>query len=153
MLDANSTLEENELSDFVAACGLNDLHSSDSPPSTFIGAADRRIDFIFGCDEALKYVMRAGTLAYTEGPQSNHRSLFVDLSPEFIVPPTWSQINPSVSRALHTGNLELVEKHHASMLKYYENHRMVERIADLYQQRHSYYVSRGNSQGPDQMGS
>ena len=137
MLDANSTLQENDLSDFAATCGLNDLHSMDSPPSTYIGAADRRIDFIFGCDEALKYVIRAGTLAYTEGPQSDHRSLFVDLSPEFIVPPPWSQINPSASRALHTGNPELVEKYHASMLKYYEDHQMVQRISDLHQQRYT----------------
>ena len=138
ILDANSTLDENDLADFVAACGLNDLHLSDSPTSTYIGAADRRIDFIFGCDEALKYVLRAGTLAYTEGPQSDHSSLFVDLSPVLIVPPPWSQINPSVlSRALHTGNPELVEKYHASMLKYYDDHRMVERTDALYQQRHT----------------
>jgi hypothetical protein len=39
MLDANSMLEENDLSDFNAACGLHDLHLVDSPLSIFIGAA------------------------------------------------------------------------------------------------------------------
>ena len=135
MLDANSTIDERDFSVFVASCGFHDLHSLDSPPSTYIGSADRRIDFIFGCDEALQHVIRSGTLAYTEGPQSDHRSLYVDISPEFTVKPLWSQTTPSQARDLHTGNPELVSKYNASMLKYYDQHRMVERIEALFNQR------------------
>ena len=135
MLDANSTIDDKVISDFSSTCGLNDLHSLDPAPSTYIGAADRRIDFIFGCDDALSFVIRAGTLAYTEGPQSDHRSLYVDLSPDFIVKPSWTQTTPALSRDLHTGNPELVTAYNSSMLSYYEEHKMVKRIEDLYQQR------------------
>ena len=137
MLDANSTIDDRDFSDFVASCGLNDLHSLHPSPSTYIGSTNRRIDFIFGCDEVLPYVVRSGTLAYTEGPQSDHRSLYIDLSPDFVVQPRWSQVTSSASRGLYTGNSELVDKYNTSMLDYYRNHRMAERIDDLLKNQHS----------------
>ena len=94
MLDANSTMDDPHLQDFIATCGLSDLHSLDPAPSTYIGSANRRIDFIFGCDEARRYVSRSGSLAYIEGPQSDHRSLYVDLTPDFIQNPPWNSIAP-----------------------------------------------------------
>ncbi len=108
MIDANSTLDDPQLLHFLARCGLHDLHSTDPPPSTFIGSANRRIDFIFGCDEARRFVIRSGSLAYTEGPQSDHRSLYADLSADFIAPPPWQDINPPLSRDLYIGNPERV---------------------------------------------
>jgi hypothetical protein len=66
MLDANSTLDDEHFQVFIATCGLNDLHSTDPAPSTYIGSANRRIDFIFGCDEVLPYVTRSGSLAYAD---------------------------------------------------------------------------------------
>jgi hypothetical protein len=133
MLDANSTLEsDRSFSDFVSSCGLHDLHSSDPAPSTYLGAENRRIDFMFGCDTVVQNLSRSGSLAYTEGPQSDHRPLFVDLSPELICPPTWSTIRSSNFRDLHTGNPELVEQYNSSMLEYYQQHNMVQRIDDLY---------------------
>ncbi|KAI2493077.1 hypothetical protein MHU86_21461 [Fragilaria crotonensis] len=133
MLDANSTIDDKELATFVASCGLHDCHSLAPSPSTYIGSSDRRIDFIFGCDEALQLVIRSGILAYTEGPQSDHRGLYVDISHEFITRTPWSTSIPSAARHLHTGNPELVEKYNLAMLDYYGKHRMVERIEDLYQ--------------------
>ncbi|KAI2506262.1 hypothetical protein MHU86_8197 [Fragilaria crotonensis] len=133
MLDANSTIDDKDLATFVASCGLHDCHSLAPPPSTYIGSSNRRIDFIFGCDEALQLVIRGGILAYTEGPQSDHRGLYVDISPEFIEQIPWSKATPSAARSLHTGNPELVEKYNLAMLAYYGKHRMVERIEDLYQ--------------------
>jgi hypothetical protein len=52
-------------SDFIESCGLNDLHSEDPAPSTYIGSADRRIDFILGCDLVLEHLSRSGTLSYS----------------------------------------------------------------------------------------
>ena len=57
MFDANSTIDDKDLATFVASCGLHDCHSLAPSPSTYIGSSDRRIDFIFGCDEALKLVI------------------------------------------------------------------------------------------------
>ena len=132
MLDANSTIEDRDLSEFIMPCGLHDLHYRDPSPSTYIGSSDRRIDFIFGCDEAMQLVIRSGTLSYTDGPQSDHRSLYVDISPGFIVRTPWSQLASPTSRDLYTGNPELVKKYNSSMLHYYSQHKMVERIEDLY---------------------
>ena len=133
MLDANSCIKtDRQFSEFVQSCGLHDLHSLDPAPSTFIGTADSRIDFMFGCDTVLQHMVRSGTLSYTEGPQSDHRSLFVDLSSEFIRPPKWSTIKSSKQRDLYTGNPELVQRYNESMLEYYNRHQMVNRINDLY---------------------
>ncbi len=79
----------------------------------------------------LPYAIRSGTLAYTEGPQSDHRSLYVDISPDFIIQPPWHQVTSSSARELYTGNPELVAKNNASMLEYYGHHKMVERIDEL----------------------
>lgn len=136
MLDAISTLDDNQLLDFLARCGLKDLHSADPALSTYIGSANRRIDYIFGFDEASLHVIRSGTLAYTtEGPQSDHRSLHVDLSPTYITSPPWHSINQLQSRHLHTGNPELVTAYHTAMLSYYDQHGMVSRIQQLYKQK------------------
>jgi hypothetical protein len=132
MLDANSTLDDPSLQDFLSLCGLHDLHYKDPAPSTFIGASNRRIDFIFGCDEASRYVTRSGSLAYAEGPQSDHRSLYVDLSSDFIHTPPWNSILTSSSRDLHTGNPDHVQTYHETMLDYYSQHRMVERMQALF---------------------
>ena len=134
MLDANSTLTgDPHFANFAALCGLNDLHDHDPAPSTYIGSPDRRIDYILACDEASTYVSRRGTLSYHEGPQSDHRSLFVDINTEFFRRPPWQGIQSSAARSLHTGNPELVSRYNNSMMEYYEEHNMVARIDDLHE--------------------
>ena len=137
MLDANSTLDDDIFQIFLAACGLHDLHYTDPAPSTYIGSANRRIDFIFGCDEILPYVTRSGSLAYADGPQSDHRSLYIDISPEFIEPSPWHTILPSISRDLYTGNPDMVQKYHKSMLAYYSHHCMADRMQRLFDSKDS----------------
>ena len=45
MLDSNEMLsEDGDLQELLAQCDLHDLHATNASPSTFIGAADRRID-------------------------------------------------------------------------------------------------------------
>ena len=133
MMDANSTREDDRsFNEFVQECSLHDLYDTDPAPSTFIGAADRRIDYIFGCIHAKELVQRSGTLSYFEGPQSDHRALFIDIKdPSFLHKAQASPI--SKERALHSGNPELMKKYQESMLKYYSDHRMVERIDHLHQ--------------------
>ena len=134
MLDANATLStDSHFADFVQICGLQDLHAHAPATSTFIGSQDRRIDFIFGCETASTYVTRSGTLSYTSGPQSDHRSLYVDIHHEYLRPPPWNCLTPSVSRSLHTGNPEIVESYQHAMMEYYEQHNMVSRIDALYE--------------------
>ena len=68
MLDANATtLSDTNFLDFMEACMLMDFHENDPAPSTFIGSPNRRIDFIFGCEQAKSMLRRSGTLAYIEG--------------------------------------------------------------------------------------
>jgi hypothetical protein len=132
MLDANATIQsDSAFSDFIAECSLIDLHLSDPAPSTYIGYDSRRIDFIIGCPMVHKHMLRSSTLAYHPGPQSDHQSLFVDLNLDFLHIPS-DGILPTVSRALHTGNPELVEAYNKSLLQYYSDHKMVDRIDALY---------------------
>ena len=133
MLDANSTLDsDRHFSDFISSCGLHDAHSNDPAPSTYIGSATRRIDFIFCCDKVNPHIVRSGTLSYKEGPQSDHRGLYIDVSPSLLILPKWSTITPSSHRDLHTGNPESVLCYHASMMAYYTQHNMVDRIKAMF---------------------
>ena len=132
MLDANSTMSTDlHFSEFIETCALSDFHEIDPATSTFIGADARRIDFMFGCPQALPYLERSGTLAYNEGPQSDHRGLYADLRLDTFLGPA-SKIAPIASRGVHTGNPELVERYNTKVLQYYEQHHMIRRINDLY---------------------
>ena len=136
MLDANATMHsDTHFVDFLDHCTLFDLHATDPAESTYIGAEARRIDFILGCHHARQFMERAGTLAYNEGPQSDHRGLYVDLRLDFFYRSL--AIPPSLSRAVHTGNPELVTKYNNKVMEYYVSHRMVERIDEL----HKHYQS------------
>ena len=129
MLDANSTIDTDQrFASFLSDHGLQDLHQHDPPPSTYIGSASRRIDYIFGSDTLLDYVARSGSLAYAEGPQSDHRGLYIDLQMDELIQSKVEKMVPPSFRSLHTGNPEHVLKYHASMIMYYEQHKMVDRI-------------------------
>ena len=109
------------LQELISVCGLVDLHQGDPSPSTYIGSEARRIDYIFGCHRTAATVARQGSLAYTEGPQSDHRGLYVDLTLEDILGDVQNTTmeTPS-SRTLYSGNPELVETYLEEVRKYYE---------------------------------
>ena len=80
MMDANSVLgNDPHLQEFLEHHDLRDLHNNNPAPSTYIGSAERRIDYMFGCPRTAAATCRQGTLSYFEGPQSDHRALYVDL--------------------------------------------------------------------------
>ena len=80
MIDANATLDSDPVFlEMCTACTLHDLHSHDPAPSTYIGADNRRIDYMLGCPRVSESVRRSGSLSYYDGPQSDHRGLFVDI--------------------------------------------------------------------------
>ncbi|KAI2490409.1 hypothetical protein MHU86_24165 [Fragilaria crotonensis] len=129
MMDANSTLTSDKSHD------LWDLHSSNPAPSTYIGSSDQRIDYIFGCSRTRSACTRQGTLSYFEGPQSDHRSLYVDLDLQVLLSIT--NITGSLKatqpqRWLRSGNPESVEMYVAKMRDYYATHNMRERIDTLW---------------------
>ncbi|KAI2503171.1 hypothetical protein MHU86_11274 [Fragilaria crotonensis] len=135
-MDVNSTLQsDTHFADFLDHCTLFDLHANDPAESTYIGAESRRIDFILGCHHARQFLERSGTLSYNEGPQSDHRGLYVDLKLDFFQ--RSSAISLPSSRTVHTGNPELVAKYNDKVVEYYTAHRMVERINDLHNNYHS----------------
>ena len=134
MMNSNGTLDEDlDLQRFISNCDIHDLHSANPPPSTYIGANDRRIDHMFGCSKVVQNITGAGALPYLEGPQSDHRGLFIDINQMQLLghTPTETTTPYALSRILKTGNPVLVELYHEAMLKYYTNHNMVARIDDI----------------------
>lgn len=124
MLDAYAApLSNSHFADSIEACMLSDLHENDPALSTYIGADNPRIDYIWGCNQMMSTLRRSGTLAYTEGPQLDHRSLYVDLHID-ILTGAEEKIDKSVSRGLYTGNPELVSAYNSTVLKYYRYHRI-----------------------------
>ena len=127
MMDANSVLATDEkFKEFLIQQELFDLHDRAPAPSTYIGAKDRRIEYIFGTERIGHGISRAGTLAYNEGPQSDHRGLYVDVDlsvifDPFCEPPTFQSLE---KRSLHSGNPEHVEHYNSQMKAYCNHHRM-----------------------------
>ena len=135
LMDANGTMEDDQdLTHMLLSNGLNDLHRHDPAPSTYIGAAGRRIDFMLGCNKVLEATTRAGTLSYIEGPQSDHRGLYIDLDSKLLLAhhPQDNAIQPPQGRTLKTSNPENVTKYHSKMDEYYTKHSMHQRITKLY---------------------
>jgi hypothetical protein len=133
MLDANGTLEkDNALKTLLARCELYDIHRHHPAHSTYIGSATRRIDFVFGCANVDKNVSRSGTLPYNEGPQADHRGLYVDLILPAIFDPSVPPLAQHAKRLLHNGNPEIVDTYLNSVHKYYNEHNMVHRISELF---------------------
>jgi hypothetical protein len=134
MLDANAILAEDKtFQEFVNQQELFDLHAKDPAPSTYVGAKHRRIDYILGTDRIFNGMKRSGTLAYNEGPQSDHRGLYVDVDLTAIFDPNFEQpIYQSIdTRALVSGNPEYVEYYLGEMTSYYEHHRMYDRMKEI----------------------
>jgi hypothetical protein len=119
MMDSNGSLhDDQDLQRLLSECDLHDLHSKDPAPSTFIGSTNRRINHIFGCPQVLQAMQLAGSLSYLEGPQSDHRGLFVDINIQTLLHRNIEPlaISPSHSRFLKTGNPEAVVTYHEAML-------------------------------------
>lgn len=140
MLDANATLlkDDDKFRTMVDQCGLIDLQRSDPAASTYIGASARRIDYMLGCHKVMNSLQRQGSLAYHEGPQSDHRALYVDLDADQLLAhhANDNSIQPSQARTLKTGNPESVQVYLTKMKEYYNAHNMVKRILKLHK-RHS----------------
>ena len=134
MLDANSDLATDyAFAEFLSQCDLHDLHKNNPPPSTYIGSSHRRIDYILGCGKLITSRYRSGSLSYFEGPQSDHRGLFVDFEIPYLTSSLRVQpLTYASQRVLHTGNPELVSSYLKSVREYYSAHRMEDRINDLF---------------------
>ncbi len=79
LLDANSDFNDRQFQDMISSLDLHNLHHSNPASLSYIGSANRRIDYMIGCIKIQNLTARAGTFSYTEGPQSDHRGLFVDI--------------------------------------------------------------------------
>lgn len=135
MFDANGVItSDTKLCEMVERLNLHDLHQNDPAPSTYIGSNNRRIDYMFGCTKTQAAMIHSGTLSYIEGPQSDHRGLYVDFDSTALLHHNAHDNtlqNPAL-RLLKSGNPEIVAKYHERMLQYYENHNMVQRITHLH---------------------
>jgi hypothetical protein len=137
MRHSNGMLSDDaDLQHLLAQCDLHDLHATNAPPSTFVGAADRRVDHMLGCSTVLQCTSGSGSLSYLEGPQSDHRRLFVDIDQLALLvghQPSTNLISSAQSQILKSGNPELVQLYQEVMHKYYNyNHKMVERIDHIH---------------------
>lgn len=135
MLDANSDIaSDQKLQEFIASHDLIDLHQANPAPSTYIGSNTRRIDYMFGCVRTMTALSRQGTLSYFEGPQSDHRALYIDLNlSELLGATSTEQVLVSVPRRwLRSGNPDSVALYTTKMKAYYRDHNMVERIDKLF---------------------
>ena len=136
MFDANEVLESSgSFAEWVSRQDLYDIHRHQPAPSTYIGSTNRRIDYMLGCNKIRAHVKASGTLSYIDGPQSDHRSLFIDVDLAGYLSydaKSNNHITPN-ARSLRTGNPELVEQYTKEMLRYYSCHHMVDRIDHLYQ--------------------
>lgn len=135
MMDANGVLDQDKyFRESMERLHLTDLHENDPAPSTYIGATDRRIDYMFGSMHVAEAKLAAGTLSYVEGPQSDHRGLFVDICADTILAHHANDncIQSPQTRLLKSGNPETVATYIENVKRYYDDNDMVSRINTLY---------------------
>jgi hypothetical protein len=135
MMDSNGSLDDDsELQNLLKECDLTDLHHATPAPSTYIGSNQRRIDHILGCHHTTTALIASGSLSYLDGPQSDHRGLFVDLDLQHLLKQSTvgSTITKASMRNLKSGNPESVEAYNRAVLHYYQEHKMEHRIDKLY---------------------
>jgi hypothetical protein len=135
MFDANEVLQSSgDFAGFLGRLDLYDIHHHNFAPSTYIGSSNRRIDYILASSKLRDFIKATGTLSYVDGPQSDHRGLFFDvhLAGYLSYNPNDNKHAPAYTRALRTGNPELVLSYTTSMLQYYASHSMEKRIDLLY---------------------
>ncbi|KAI2499411.1 hypothetical protein MHU86_15056 [Fragilaria crotonensis] len=135
MLDSNSLIEEDrDLQEMIASCDLHDLHHTHPAPSTYLGSSRRRIDHMLGCSNVAHSMTGSGSLSYLEGPQSDHRGLFVDINHRSIlgVLKATPAIQSATSRILKSGNPATVELYQKAMRSYYKDHNMVDRMQNIF---------------------
>jgi hypothetical protein len=131
MMDANATMEKDwKFQRFLNNCALHDLHHKEPAPSTYIGSPTRRIDFIFGTTRVHKALKAAGTLSYLDGPQADHRGLYIDVDVKDLLGQSQQSLvlPPPRLRHLKSNNPELVQLYVAHMKHYYDDHNMRSRL-------------------------
>jgi hypothetical protein len=135
MLDANDELRSTgEFATFLETVELHDVHQYNHAPSTYIGSSNRRIDYILASNKMSEFIKGSGTLSDIEGPQSDHRGLFVDINLSAYLSYNAKDNTQAAApaRTLRTGNPELVGEYTKAMLSYYNSHSMEKRIDMLY---------------------
>jgi hypothetical protein len=135
MMDANATMEKDwTFKRFLNNCALRDLHHKDPATSTYIGSSTRRIDFIFGTTRVEKAIKAAGTLSYLDGPQADHRGLYIDVDVKELLGQSQTSLvlpPPRLRRHLKSNNPELAQLYVAHMKHYYEDHNMRSRLQEI----------------------
>ena len=117
-MDSNGQLSDNEdLKLFMSECDLADLHSHSPSPSTYAGSDHRQIDHMLRCQQVVDSLQGSGSLSYIEGPQSDHRGIFVDLQPISLLGQSSDPIAIAQhkTRLLKPGNPEAVESYQKAM--------------------------------------
>jgi len=132
LLDANGPLES--ISDIAQDFNLVDLHEEqDCARTTQRRSSKHRIDFILGTPGVKAAVRRAGALAYSEGIQSDHRGLFVDLDISFILDNGPEPIPPNTRRGLKSTKPDDVLQYVKTVMRYLKSHKVQSRIKALKQ--------------------
>ena len=140
MLDANAVITQDRyFRESMERLQMIDLHDNDPAPSTYIGATNRRIGYMFGSLSVASAKLAGGTLSYVEGPQSDHRGLYVDVCADSILHyhAMDNSIQSPQARILKSGNPELVANYIEHVRQYYDDHAMAHRINDLHARHQS----------------
>ena len=145
MLDANATIESDiPFSTMLSEYNLHDLHASSPAPSTYMDAANRKIDYMFGCHHVQQITRRQRMLSYYEDPQADHRGLFIDVDLHHLLGiQSQPATNPSSQlRLLKSGNPEHVISYKEAIHQYYSEHWMMDCLKRIHKNHHKYSRSR-----------
>ena len=135
MLDANDSMEHaSSLSKLASEFGLIDLHTHkwglEGEPSTY-KRGTKRIDYILGTEEVAQHLRVAGIEAFDDGVKSDHRGLFVDIDMKGLLGCNKSNVGKSTKRHINSKDPELVKNYRKHLLKYWEEHKVEERIRKI----------------------
>jgi hypothetical protein len=132
MMDANEEISpRSNLNHLIHVLGLVDVHSHSPAPSTHIRGS-QRIDYMLVSASLIPFVTRSGTLAYHQGFQTDHRTLYCDISSDFFITSP-ALIGPGQVRTLRSGNPELTATYRQALRTQFLHQNIFQRVARLEQ--------------------
>eukprot|EP00957_Ditylum_brightwellii_P068556 5205049-Ditylum_brightwellii.AAC.1 len=133
MVDFNSTLEDNDLAEFLAESGMIDLmgskHSITSPNTHINGS--QAICFLLGTPRLAECIDKMGMLAFHDGITLDQRLLYCDFNVLALLRGNIHCIPQRQQQRLHTKYHKLNQKYRTKFSNTFCETNLVSRIATL----------------------
>ena len=133
-IDANESMERptSGIKHLAVVCGLVDIHQHRNPETKLSShkTGSTKIDYVLVSMDLLDFISKAGITDFAQGYQTDHRTMFMDLKPQYFQG-TVKEASPQTYRSFSTKNLKSLQTVQATIEAEWTRRKMTERIYTL----------------------